>query len=245
MIGTVNGDQDAARNPVRSEQRARFGRTDLRNAVNGLSSIRVQRLIRAARAWSLQIEELARAGHSVMHEVLGRHAVAEPWAQYPAPMVEDPRNGAGYFFHSHGSSSSHPDERGHFHVFVRGFGARPSHLLAIAIDPYGMPIRLFTTNRWVTGENWTCAEALLAQSDRYSLVAPNSSEVVNRWITQCIRLFQPQLQWLVYRRDARLRSLAAVRDVERVFEDRRVEILSECRISVGQQMAALRAALDA
>ncbi len=27
-----------------------------------------------------------------------------PWVQYPTPMVEDPRTGAGYFFHSHGPS---------------------------------------------------------------------------------------------------------------------------------------------
>ena len=245
MIGDVSAGHDPVRNEGRLGQRGRFGRTDLRCAVNGPTSAAAQRLIRAAHGLSRQIELLARSGHSVMHEVLGPHAVAAPWVQYPAKMVQDPYTRADYFFHSHGPSPSHPDERGHFHVFVRGLSACQSHLLAIAIDPYGMPIRLFTTNRWVTGENWMFAEELLTHADHYSLVAPDSSEVLNCWITHCVRLFQPQLRWLTYRRDARLHTLAAGRGVERVFEDRRVEILSECQVSVGQQVAALQAALDA
>ncbi len=213
--------------------------------MNGLTCARAQRLIRAAHGLTRQIGELARSGWSVMHEVLGAHAVAEPWVQYPTPMVEDPRTGAGYFFHSHGPSRSHPDERGHFHVFVRGLEAHQSHLLAIAVDPYGMPIRLLATNRWVTAETWSPAETLLAEAEEFSLVTPSSNAALDRWVTHCVRLFQPQLTWLVHRRDARLRTLSAGRDVERVLEDRRIEILSECRISVGEQMAALQAALDA
>ncbi|MEE8172364.1 MAG: hypothetical protein V3T62_05480, partial [Alphaproteobacteria bacterium] len=29
-----------------------------------------------------------------------------------------------------------------------------SHIIGISMDAKGMPIRLFTTNRWVTGEAW-------------------------------------------------------------------------------------------
>ncbi|GAC1673972.1 MAG: hypothetical protein NVS9B2_23020 [Steroidobacteraceae bacterium] len=243
MIGEASADRAADRHQRRSQ--ARFGPNDLRSAVHGLTWTRTQRLILAAHGLTLQITEMARSGRSVMHEVLGAHATAEPWVQYPAQMVENLRTGAGFFFHSHGPSQSHPDERGHFHVFVRGLDARQSHLFAIAIDPYGMPIRLFTTNRWVTAENWSPAETLLAGAEKFSLLAPSSNAGLDRWVTHCVRLFLPQLQWLVYRRDARLRTLAAGRDVERVLADRRIEILSECRISVGEQMAALQASLDA
>ena len=36
----------------------------------------------------------------------------------------------------------------------RGTSEEVSHLVAIAVDCRGEPIRLFTTNRWVTGETW-------------------------------------------------------------------------------------------
>ena len=245
MIGDASAHCDAGLSKGRLGQHERFGPNDLCSAVHGLTWTRAQRLIRAAHGLTGQIGELACSGRSVMHEVLGEHAAAEPWVQYPEPMVEDPRTGAGYFFHSHGPSRSHPDERGHFHVFVRGLEACHSHLLAIAVDAYGMPIRLLTTNRWVTAETWSPADTLLAGAEEFSLVTPNSDAALDRWVTHCVRLFQPQLKWLVYRRDARLRTLSAGRDFERVLEDRRIEILSECRISVGEQMTALQAALDA
>ena len=244
MIGDARAHCDADRSQVRSWQQARFGPNDLRSAVNGLTWTRAHRLIRAAHGLIRQIGELARSGRSVIHEVLGAHAAAQPWVQYPTPMVEHPRTGAGYFFHTHGPSRSHPDERGHFHVFVRSLEARHSHLLAIAVDPYGMPIRLLTTNRWVTAETWSPAETLLVDAEEFALVTPNSDAALDRWVTHCVRLFQPQLKWVVYRRDTRLRTLSAGRDFERVLEDRRIEILSECRISVGEQMTALQAALD-
>lgn len=245
MIGKLSTVGDAVLGPARSAQRVRFGPSDLRRAVNRLTLPRAQRMIRAACGLSGQIEELARSDRSVIHELLGPHVVAVPGMQYPDHLVEDSRTGSGYFFHSHGHSPAHPEERGHFHVFVRGLAARRSHLVAIALDSYGMPTRLFTTNRWVTGENWTPVEALLSGAERFSVTAPDSNALLNRWVTWCVQLFHPQLHWLMVRRDARLRTLAAGRDMERVFEDRRIEIFSECRISIGQQIAALRAALNA
>jgi hypothetical protein len=41
-----------------------------------------------------------------------------------------------------------------------------SHLIAIAMDASGAPIRLFTTNRWVTGETWYAASDVHGMLDR-------------------------------------------------------------------------------
>ena len=43
----------------------------------------------------------------------------------------------------------------------RGMREEVSHLVAISIDARGAPIRLFTTNRWVTGETWYPAEDVI------------------------------------------------------------------------------------
>ena len=49
----------------------------------------------------------------------------------------------------------------------RGERDEVSHLIAIAIDFRGEPIRLFTTNRWVTGETWYRAEDVTRMLDRF------------------------------------------------------------------------------
>jgi hypothetical protein len=44
-----------------------------------------------------------------------------------------------------------------------------SHLVAISMDTRGMPIRLFTTNRWVTGETWYGAEDVGRMIGRFAI----------------------------------------------------------------------------
>src|SRR3989304_3771732 len=76
---------------------------------------------------------------------------------------------AHYYYHAHRGM---PGENGHFHTFLRApgmpDGANPvsysggepwpagdealSHLIAISMDAYGLPVRPFAVNRWVTAE---------------------------------------------------------------------------------------------
>ena len=44
-----------------------------------------------------------------------------------------------------------------------------SHLVAIAVNSRGEPIRLFTTNRWVTGETWYHADDIIGMLDRFAI----------------------------------------------------------------------------
>ncbi len=41
------------------------------------------------------------------------------------------------------------------------------HLVALAVDGKGEPLRLFTTNRWVTGETWYRADDVIRMLDRF------------------------------------------------------------------------------
>jgi hypothetical protein len=75
------------------------------------------------------------------------------------------------------------------------------HLVAIAIDWRGEPVRLFTTNRWVTGETWYCADDVIRMLDRFQVSGDMPSVVLNRWVGAMVRLFQPEIAVLLRNRD--------------------------------------------
>src|SRR5262249_50470167 len=136
------------------------------------------------------------------------------WTHYPAGDVSDPVTHALYYYHAHPSTATrHPREHGHFHTFLRASGmpsgVRPakvrglarseiqgeamSHLVAIAMDASGVPVRLFTTNRWVTGEVWYAGADVVAMLDRFTIARATPSWPVNRWLGAMLRLFRPEI----------------------------------------------------
>ena len=83
----------------------------------------------------------------------------------------------------------------------RGTREEVSHLVAIAVDPRGEPIRLFTTNRWVTGETWYRADDVIRMLDRFAIAEVEPSATLNRWVEAILRLFRPQIAALLRARD--------------------------------------------
>jgi len=189
---------------------------------------------------------LEKTGDNVVGELLRAEGSFYEWDHYPPGDVHDPETGAQYYYHAHAAAERVPGEHGHFHLFVRTGDARdpaPCHLAAIAMTDAGEPFRLFTVNRWVTGETWRPAAqaATLIERFRVDLVRP--SWVTNRWLGACLALFRPQAAALL---DARDRVLAAWRRrfPERdVFEDRELAVLSVADIDVAAQLALVRRAL--
>jgi hypothetical protein len=119
-----------------------------------------------------------------------------------------------------------------------------SHLAAIAVDTAGEPVRLFTTNRWVTGETWYAAADVVAMLDRFTVGLAWPSPVLNRWITALFALFRPQLIELVRARDEAVMSFRRRRRGKvHVFEDRRLEITSAVDIDVEEQIRRVAQAL--
>lgn len=122
----------------------------------------------------------------------------------------------------------------------------PSHLVAIAMDAGGRPIRLFTTNRWVTGETWYAAADVIAMLDRFAIDLARPSWALNRWITAIFGLFRPQMADLLSARDATIMQWRRRhRGKIHVFEDRRLEVTSSLEIDIGLQLAAVERALRA
>lgn len=119
------------------------------------------------------------------------------------------------------------------------------HLVAIAMDAAGRPLRFFTTNRWVTGETWYPAADVVTMLDRFALAPAPPVPSLNRWMTALIGLYKPQLAELLARRDAavmawRWRHRAKVH----VFEDRRFEIAAVLEIDLESHIEAIEAALE-
>ncbi len=119
-----------------------------------------------------------------------------------------------------------------------------SHLVAIAMNPNGAPVRLFTTNRWVTGETWYAAPDVCAMLDRFAVNIARPSWPLNRWITAMFRLFKPDMEMLLLERDAAIMNWRRRhRGKIHVFEDRRLEVTSHIDIDVDRQIERIELAL--
>jgi hypothetical protein len=117
-------------------------------------------------------------------------------------------------------------------------------LIAISMDRAGWPIGLFTTNRWVTGETWYAAGDVSAMLNRFDVRMSKPSWPVNRWLTQMLVLFRPQIEALLQERDERVRAWQREHpEVENIYEDRRLEVTSQTPVSVEAQVEVLAARL--
>ena len=213
------------------------------------------------------IEECRRAvaagGSNLVTEVLRGQGTFTKWKHYPKGDVYDKDTHGQYYYHAH-PSDLRGGEHGHFHTFVRAAGmpgsARPAalpstltrplgkdalcHIVGISMDRRGEPLRLFTVNRWVTGETWYDADAAIATIDRFAITHAVPSWPTNRWVSAMVRLFRPQIEWLLRERDAAVRVWRAGHPDSEVpvWNDRKLEVTSAIDISVAAQARLARAA---
>jgi len=120
-----------------------------------------------------------------------------------------------------------------------------SHIIAISLDGAGQPARLFTTNRWVTGETWYAADDVIAMLDRFSIELARPSWPLNRWLCSLLRLYRGDIAELLHERDAAIMSWRRRRRGKvHVFEDPRLEILSSLDIDPADRLRRVARALD-
>jgi len=183
-------------------------------------------LIRAERA-------LSRQDFNVVSRLLRDEGVFFEWDHYPAGDLCDPVSGAQYFYHAHSAAERRAGEHGHFHCFVRvADTGLLHHLVAVAMDDRGRPTRLFTVNRWVTDDSWIDATAAIRLLDRFQLDAPKPSRWVNRWLQALLRLFRPEIETLLRRRDERLAAWRRRHAGVDALAARDLDTLSEAAISI-------------
>jgi hypothetical protein len=207
---------------------------------------------------------LANTGGNIVGELLRDVETFFEWDHYPDGDVYDTETHSQFYYHAHPQElRSH--EHGHFHAFMRPLGMpsgiRPamvddfkmpddendalSHLVAISMDKYGVPIRMFTTNRWVTGEIWYEADNVRRMLDYFMIDHAQPSWPVNRWVSGMIRLFRPQIACLIDARDGAVAAWAEAYPDRNVYEDEDLEITSMMDIDIDAQIASVAAALEA
>jgi len=201
---------------------------------------------------------LAKSGSNLVAEVLSAHEFIE-WDHYPRQDVYDPESHAQYYFHAHPASNTRESDYGHFHTFLRAKGMAEliapapvppntakelpdepiCHLIAVSMTREGLPDRLFTTNRWVAGDTWYAAPDVIRMLDRFVIDLSRPSWPLNRWLTAMLVLYRPQIEQLLYERDARIAVWQSEHPDVEVCEDRRLEITSALKISIESQIRGM------
>lgn len=182
--------------------------------------------------------KLASAGLPLMRRVVADDANFRVWDHYPEDDAVDRAHGTRWFYHAHVPKPSWPHEHGHFHLFLerRHFAARraiaaPSapdqnkpelvHVIALSIDQHGLPIRLFTTNRWATDEWLYPAGEILDRLPAFDLSAASGDPLVGEWLTAAVAAYRPEISLALRSRDRAIAGRTA-----EFFESRYHEMLS-------------------
>lgn len=171
--------------------------------------------------------------------------------RYPHDESVDLESQCSYFYHSH-----RPNEHGHFHVYFSnkdilsqfeplskwGKKNNNTHLVAISMHPDGEPIGLFIPNQWVTKDLWYKAEDMIKMLGYFEINHPYPSWPSNQWLNQMFKLFRPQLESLLYSRDAYIHQSG--QPIEKLRKNKKVEIIDYIPISINDQLDTIEAVLD-
>lgn len=210
---------------------------------------------------------LAKTGDTVVGELLRGQGTVYEWRHYPPGDVYDAEYHAQYYYHCHPEGERPGGEHGHFHTFLRPLGmpdgVRPaplsdqlphqgagagdndalSHLIGIGMDQAGRAVRLFTTNRWVTGETWYAAADVVRMLDGFVVDHARPSWPLNRWITALMRLYRPLVVQLLQQRDATIAQWQQDHPGTNAYEDRALEVTSEAHVSVEEHVSRVELAM--
>ncbi len=200
-------------------------------------------------------------GYHVLASVLASN-VETPftqWLHYPPGDVQDKENGAIWFYHAHEEDEQARPwaEHGHFHLFRYTEALRPGavavsmpddpdmekgglcHLVAVSFDMNGLPVRIFTTNRWVAGEWMYPASDVVELLDGYRIEG-KPYELTTRWLQALLKLYRPQIEWALHERDRRLPEMAVLFG-DKWGEEKSVEVLSSVTFDLAAQIDAIEA----
>ncbi|OGO94089.1 MAG: hypothetical protein A3F41_04885 [Coxiella sp. RIFCSPHIGHO2_12_FULL_44_14] len=188
---------------------------------------------------------LSKTQSNVVWEILRQSDTFYQWNHYPKGDVYDRDTHSQYYYHAHPENQHRWEEHGHFHVFMRRKGIPETiqpkpllphqqngkieelcHLCGISMDKFGKPLRLFTTNRWVTGETWYTATDMCQLIPRFAITHAWPSWPTNIWLTQIVRNYQEAIEKLLHRRDKVIDDWQHQHPNDNVFEARELEITS-------------------
>ena len=209
----------------------------------------------AEKALLCQQKMTTKQGRNILHYTLEKKQRHVGVDHYPKGDRIDHATGAQYFYHCHRENEA-SNEHGHFHCFLRykhipkrlkptplkdwdkHMDNPMTHIVAIAMDRFGMPIRLFTVNRWISYEVWYDAKHVLNFIKRFKMTMADDVywSVLDQWVEAMLHLFSPQIHWLHHQRDAFVKQQQAFALNENVYENHAFEELSELSIDLKSQI---------
>jgi hypothetical protein len=231
--------------------------------LSGIAPERLEEMAEAGQEVLNVHRVLAKTGDNIVGELLRGQGTFYEWDHYPKGDVYDQETHSQYYYHAHPADQRFEGEHGHFHTFLRPKGMPEgvapaqvpgytppkdpndalSHIIAISMDKHGLPFRLFTVNRWVTGEVWYGADDVIRMLDHFEIDHTRPSWPVNRWISAMAVLFRPQIEELVRKRDVTVDEWRDKHPDRDVYEDRGLEVTSFVDISIDTQVQAVMNAL--
>lgn len=234
-------------------------RTDRRKAPKASPAHSTRQSALHARRILRVYASLAKTNLHLLSPILGGQEPKQ-WAHYPGDDAIDAKRHYQWYYHSH-SPADRPGaaEHGHIHLFARtdarrslidvgveakflkqlaseDSASKTRHLLAVGLSPVGVPISLFTTNRWVTGDQLLSSNSSLRLLQSISMDTGNSG--IDQMICSLLRLLQPKLASLFRKRDRTL--FARARRGPGALDDESVEVLSEIPINLDRAIATAR-----
>ena len=220
----------------------------LRRQWRHASDARFTAALQAARDSVAAFADATSASGSLLQSWIEGREVVE-FDHYPPDEVINLRRGSQFYYHSH----RHGDrEHGHLHLFWHATAAgrrryarpgrarwtrtAPTHLFAISLDARGLPVALFTVNRWVTDGHWFDAPTTMSFVERFDPGEVPGHELSCRWLSGFLQLYQPLIADLLAQRD---RCLARRADLTRALDDHRLEVLSQTPLDWAADLDAL------
>jgi hypothetical protein len=231
-------------------------------ALSALPRNRLEDMAAAGQTVREMLRILRKSGQNMVGQCLSNQGTFYELDHYPKGDVYDSETHSQYYYHAHRAGAG---EHGHFHTFLRAAGMpasiepvpyagkalRPAgkdaltHFVAVSMDRPGNPIRLFTTNRWVTDETFYRAEDVISLLDRFCIEMSYPCLATNRTLTALLRLFRPQIEALLLERDRTISAWQAERQEQDVYDNRELEVTSQIAIDIASQIEAVSAALAA
>lgn len=194
-------------------------------------------------------------GKNILHYTLEKKRKHIFMNHYPKGDRIDHETGAQYFYHCHREDMDSM-EHGHFHCFLRYKGIpgtiKPmpladwdkymdnpmTHLVAIAMNCYGQPIRLFTVNRWVAAEIMYEAKHVQRFIKLFNMTLTDNPywQTLDRWVSGMLQLFAPQIMWLHQERDHYLAQQQKTNLEQNAYENHAIEEPSQIAIDLQTQI---------
>lgn len=209
----------------------------------------------ATQVLEAQQQMMSGSGNNLLHYTLQQNPSYQKMSHYPKGDRIDHSSGAQYFYHCHREDLD-TTEHGHFHCFLRykqipkrikpagledwdRYIDNPmTHLVAIGMNQQGMPIRLFTVNRWVTSEVWYDAIHAPKFVKQFTMNLEDESywQVLDKWVEGMLQLFSPQISWLHQERDRIIQVHQEKIPEENIYLNKELEELSYIDINLQKQI---------